>query len=629
MRVVNREDADDARPWHGIAIGVLMLSHIACAVMASNASSDTNRDIFFAQQIASGALFPLTGPAINGALHLGPLWYYLLAPIFLVLPSASAITGFVAAIGASQYALAYRLGQRYANAHAGILFVFALALPSFMDVQLGWLTHTVAIVPSLMLGVFAAANYRESPTPRRAIWVGLALTFMLCAHPTLAMLGGLLAMWCGMRTRTTPARFGHALIVLGLIGLSLLPMIFDQWRHGFADASTASAYIDNDWSVPSLVKGAVLIGAVLENGPRYVSRFWLELSPAAMRPLVVLYALIIVAAGIGLGVRLLRDKARRGLIGLLLALALAQATFVCAIRGIQPPWMVFALWSILAALIALGLEWIGGTSRLARVLVTASLLATSIWSIAVWVHFASAPQKLVDIKASSGKRGSYDVRDYEKAKLEIPMPRLPYRQYLPIARPLCDPVNLYGHYAHFVDITYTVGALQRCGGRTDIRFGGMPESGRTSWFGLQEDVWRKIGLRPKEQIGVLGIAAPVAVWHSPRALTPVLPLLNNYPRELHDKTSRFTVEGDAAPDEAVAIAHRAMRYGAFTVLMAKVDGESVAPRHEDLVSRVFLAPASLGSRGKVHWQFEIEAMPDYVDVLTFRGAGVESSSAQD
>jgi len=619
MRVANQKSIDGGRPWHHAVIGALMLSHIMCAVLASNASSDTNRDIYFAQQIASASFFPLTGPAINGVLHLGPLWYYLLAPVFLVLPNAAAITGFVAAVSALQYPLAYRLALRYASAREGILFVFALTLPSFTDEQLGWLTHTAAIVPSLMLGIFAATHYCERPSAARALWMGLALTFMLCAHPTLAILGGLLALWSGMKAPTWRARLGHALIVLGPIALSLLPMLFDQWQHGFADASTVSTYVANDWSLPSVIKGLTLIGAVLVNGPKYVSRFWLELSPSAMRPLIALYALIIVAASIGLVARALNDKNRRGLIGLLAAVALAQAMFVCAIRGLQPPWMVFALWSILAALIALGLEWVCRTGRTARVLIAASLAITSIWSIAVWAHFASAPQKLVDIKASSGKWGSYDVRDYEKAKQEIPMPRLPYRQYLSIAQPLCGPVSLYGHYAHFLDITYAVGAMQHCGA-ADIRYGGMLEPRRMSWFGLQEAVWPKIGLHPQEQIGVLGITAPVAVWHSPKPLTPVLPLVDNHPRGLRDKILHFTVDGDATPDEAVAIAHRALRYGAFAVLSASVDGEPVEPRHEDIVTRIFLAPANLRSNAKVHWRFEIEAMPDYVDVLTFRGA---------
>jgi len=111
---------------------------------------------------------------------------------------------------------------------------------------------------------------------------------------------------------------------------------------------------------------------------------------------------------------------------------------------------------------------------------------------------------------------------------------------------------------------------------------------------------------------------------------PVIPSLTNYPRELKDKDKvvRFIVDGDAAPDEAVAIAHRAMRYGTFAVLSATVDGESVEPRHEDIVTRIFLAPASLRTLAKVHWRFEIEAMPDYVDVLTFRGAVAEPTALQ-
>ena len=617
----NTDDTSAERRWHTGCIASLMLAQIACAVLASNASSDTNRDIFFAQQISSGSSFPLTGPAINGALHLGPLWYYLLAPIYWLVPNPAALVGFVVAIGTLQFPLAYRLAQRYATRREGILFVFALALPGFLDTQLGWLTHTTAIIPSLILGVFAAQHYCNRPDAKRALLLGVALTFMLTAHPSLALIGGCLTLWCGLRAPDRTARLRHALIVLGLLVLSLLPMLIEQSRLGFVDAPTTLTYMDNDWSAPSLSKGLGLIYAVLVNGPKYVTRFWLILSPSAMRPLMALYGLILVAAVIGLLLRVVRERRMRGLIGLLFALALTQAMFVCMIRGVQPPWMIFALWAILAALIALGLEWICRTGKPAQWMLATGLAVTTLWSISVWARFASGPPDLVEIKASAGKRGSYDVRDYEKAKREIPMGRIPYCQYLSIAQPLCQPVTLYGHYAYFVDISFAVGVMQACGNTSSVQFGGNSDPARVALLGLNEAVWQRIGLQPATRIGVLGIATPTSVWHSPVPLSPVVPLFTNYPRVLTGEVARFTVNGDAKADQAMMIAHRALRYGEFTVVFARADGRDVEPAWKDITTEVFVAPTrATNPQSVVHWEFRIEAKADYVDVVAFGGA---------
>ena len=229
--------------WHVGVVIVLMAAQMACGAFASIASSDTNRDIFFAEQVATGTGFPLTGPAINGMLHLGPLWYYLLALPLLLVRNAAAVTGFVAALSALQFPLAYALGRRFGSTRCGLLFALALALPGWMNVALASTTHPIVAPTALLIGVFTALNYRARPDLPHAVQFGLACVLMLTAHPTLVLLAGALMLWSAARTSTRAQWLGHGLVVLALLALSLAPMLYEQWRDGFADAATSSASI--------------------------------------------------------------------------------------------------------------------------------------------------------------------------------------------------------------------------------------------------------------------------------------------------------------------------------------------------------------------------------------------------
>lgn len=603
--------------WHVAILAGLMIAQIVCAAISSTASTDTNRDVYFAQQIASAQAFPLVGPEINQMLHLGPIWFYVLAIAAWLVPNASAVTAFMAAIGAAQFPLAYVLGRRFGSAREGLLFALALAIPGLMAVSLVSMTHTIAVIPCLLLGVFAAIAYRAKPDWKHALWLGVICALSLHAHPTTFPILGVLILWSAMKTGAPSRWFAHAGIVLALIALSFAPMLYAQWRDGSDDLATTANYAHAVWSLPSLSKGAFLIYAQIWYGPKYLARFWLDLQPAPARLLLGVYVVTLLLACAGLGMRFAKDARKRKLIAMLLGLLILQATFVCAIRPDMPPWMTYAQWPLIAALIAIGLEWVCSVGRVGRGFVALGLIVTTLWSATVWAHMAAGKLDFVEMKPAQGRSSLLaNVREYNKERFFFRMPRIPFREVFSIGAPLCKPTTLFGHYAYFADITYGVGAMQMCGSRSNIQLGGPSPPDRRTLVGLRREVWQSLRMQPAQWIGVLGVSEPSAIWESIQPLYPETPRLSTLPHRLHATIGRFVIEGEAAPDQAVLIAHRAHRYLPFSIVEAKADGVDVKPDYADLMTAAYRLPAGFAASEKVHWRIEVEGAAEFVDALT-------------
>jgi hypothetical protein len=572
-----RPGASPSPRWHWLIVAALMAGQLWCGVFAAVASSDTSRDVYFAQQIALGQAFPLTGPAINAALHLGPLWYYLLAVPLLLVPNAAAVTGTMGLLSATQFPLAYLLGRRLCSAGEGLLFAACLALPGWIVTAFGSLTHPIMVIPSLLLAAFVALAYRARPDAWRAGATGGVLALMCAAHPTLVLPGILLLAWCMVHAPRRALALAHAGLMAAIVFASLAPMLYEQWQVGFADAATAAAYTSTEWSRPSLGAALELIHAVVVFGPQYVTRYWL-----------------------------------------------LHSLFVTAIRAQMPPWMIYAHWLFVAALLALGLGWYL-RFRLAGPVFGLLLAFTSAWTVSIYA-WLNGTTVFANIQPSPGKHGFMDVRDYEDREgPSFRLPRVPFHQLFALGEALCEPVSLYGHYAQQIDYTYAASAMRACRTSRHVQFGGMPQPGRKAWFGLTRAAWEELGLHPERWLGNLGTGAPYAVWHSPVALTPVVPTFANFPRTLAGEVEEFTLEFAAPADVALLVSHRAHRLLPFEVVAARADGQPVAARYHDLTAAVFRAarPATAAS---VQWRLEIRANRNYVDVLGFRAvpaAGAE------
>ena len=595
-------------------IGSLMAVQILGGLFAFIASSDTNRDIFFAQQIASGQSFPLSGPDINAMLHLGPLWFYLLAPALLIWNNAASVTTLMALLSSLQFPLAFHLGRRFDGNFTGVLFALGLAIPSWAIVSFAAMTHTIVVVPALLLGALSVARYRSVPTLSRAAVVAIASALMIMAHPTLVDLVALMWLWAGLGTQGFVKRAAPAVFGFFAIAVSLLSMVYEQWHLGFGDATTTSQYTKSDWSLPSVVQVVRLIYSVLVYGPAYVAHFWLRLGEWPERVFVGVCVLPFLAAVAGIIIRVRQERQIRPLAIGLIAVLIIHAAFLCCIRAVMPPWMVYALCPILVALMALGLGAFARYSAWrAPVVVVVSIAACL--TICLHDYLAQGSPEHVEIRPSPGKHALYDVREYEESELTYRLPRARFMYDFSLSDKLCQRVTLYGHYAYLVDYTYAVGAAAGCGSTANIEFGGSAQAGRAGWLGLDDGAWTALDAKPDFRVASLGVVAPKAIWHSGEPLVPVVPHLTNWPRQLKKESTTFSVEGDAAQSDVVVASYRAHRYSGFEIVSAEADGVSVQPTYQDAILSVFRWPHP-GS-GIHHWKLTFSAVDEYVDVLTF------------
>lgn len=590
-----------------------MLMHVLAGMFAAVSSSDTNRDVFMAQQIASGQWFPLLGPAINGMVHLGPLWFYLLAPALWLWPSAAAVTAAMGAISSLQFALGYSLGRRLASPTEGLLFALALALPSWGVTAFGSLTHPIMVMPSLLLGAWMALRYRERPGHWRAFALGLALMLMCAAHPTLALLGAVLAVGSlSAAPRLGPAML-HALCMALPVLVSLMPMLMHQWLVDAPAADRLSSYARSDWSLPSPWAGLELIHAVIAQPPHYLARYWLGLSREAAAVLYSAYLLLLALAAAGIAVRLRFEPKLRRTVLVLLGLLLLQSMFVAAVRNLMPAWMVFAHWLFIAALIAIGLRawmsrpWLRG--------LVAVLLLVCIGQTAACLVWLSSTEVFPDVDASAGTHPYLDVRAYvDREGRSFRLPRTRFLDLYGLAAIGCQPVSVYGHLAQQIDYTSAVSALHHCGESAHIHLGGPSTPGRPGWLGLQREAWTAAKREPRRWLGRMGLHAPGQILHSGPALQPLRPETSALPRVVQMQVREFALSGASEPGSVIVVSHRAFRYLPFERITLEVEGSAVPAAYSDLTLALFVIPEQPATESR-SWRLQLFASPEHVDVL--------------
>jgi hypothetical protein len=118
-------------PWEVI---VLMVAWVVGGQF-SPASVDSVRDIYEAHAIASGATLPLEGPQLAHSVHLGPLWYYILAIPAALSEGWGGIALIVFLLSALKFWLSFLLGKSLHSFQMGLLFALFLALPSWSSTQ--------------------------------------------------------------------------------------------------------------------------------------------------------------------------------------------------------------------------------------------------------------------------------------------------------------------------------------------------------------------------------------------------------------------------------------------------------------------------------------------------------------
>jgi hypothetical protein len=360
----------------------------------------------------------------------------------------------------------------------------------------------------------------------------------------------------------------------------------------------------------------LLIFAILYNAPKYMVNFWLHVPPQSANILMAIYVSTLLMAMGGLILRLVKCAKDRPIIIGLAGLLLVQAVFTCTIRRDMPPWMVYVLWPLIAALLAMGLDFISGIRAWLRFPVILGITFTTLLSLAVWTHMAMGKTKFVEMNPPAGKYPFHgDIRQYYEDRISFYMPRIPFRQEFLVGKLLCEPNTLYGHYAFLSDFTFGIAALVTCGTRDNVQLGGASDPGRKQLVGLHQKVWKRLGIEPQWKLGTLGVAEPAKVWVSLVPVYPQTPYLTTFPQKLTGTVKRFVIEGRAPKEQAVVVANRAHRYMPFTIIGASANGMDIAPLYQDPLTAAYRVSSEFPAE-EISWRFEIESAPEYVDALT-------------
>lgn len=232
-----------SRPFP-ILLWILVAAALAAAhlTLALNGVffSDSGRDIAVAHKIVLGETFPLIGPMVGGTVHLGPLYYYLIAFPLGLFGTATSVLCFLSLLSLIALPFAYGIGRLLFNSRVAALFVL-LYSGDFLFSLSGVTVGNEALLPLASLALlYAACAAFITREPGYLAWALVAAAAGLQIHPTIVcllpflLIAALLPMPAGRRK--------SLLVGLGLAALLSLPYLLYQASHGWEDLRHVLAY---------------------------------------------------------------------------------------------------------------------------------------------------------------------------------------------------------------------------------------------------------------------------------------------------------------------------------------------------------------------------------------------------
>ena len=471
------------------------------------------RDLFVAYRIVHGEGFPLYGPVLNNTIHLGPVWFYLLAGLLALGRGWLATLGLLGLLASMQIPLAYLLGKAVHSRRAGLLIALGLVVPSWMTFE--WLlpSHPLLSAPCDLAVLLCAARYVRRPRAR--YFAGAALMFALAVHAHPSNVGLVvvpigLALWAW---RSGALRVGHVVAAGVAVLVPLLPFLYAELASGFGDLRHGIGYLGNSQATGATKNVLAIFAGVAWGG----ARVWFE-PTIGWTPRWADLATGVLAAGgfagaIGLAF-LCRDARRRAALAAGIAATLAVFLTTAAIRADTPYYMADVGWVLLAVLVGVGLAAYGERT-------SAKVLRTAVAATAV---LASA--LVLSGTASFQMRGAWPLAWLPLFDIKRPIdrdvdaaPLLSAYAQARSGRFLCSlpAPGLHGAYASQLLIDQGVSMRLGCA-RADVSIGGS-ESEREHWLGLSRNLLQQIGVPATRRIGALGLL-PARPINTVPALTP-------------------------------------------------------------------------------------------------------------
>lgn len=509
-----------------VEIHVLM---VLCTLMGLLASPtvDSIRDVYQAYFIASGQHWPLLGPQLAETIHLGPVWFYLLALPALLGDNWHAVSVFVFALSGLKFYLAWYLGKQLYSPALGLAFALMLALPSWSSTQLLIWTHTSVLETAILAYLLLLRGSLLYARDRSWLCLGTGYSLAIHAHPTAAPFGWLM-IFAASAVRRRPR-----LVLWWLLGFAIpiVPYALFQLIHGLPDLPGLNQYAGTKFAPGGLSEFARLIYSVVVVGPNL---FYQTTLPEDIAPLFITVHWTVVVAGLA-GFLMSVRRISPGLLQLT-AIALVNfivvTLFVILIRNRTPWHLAYA--SSLSLDFIYAIFWAVVLQHAPR----ARFLLAPIVVLAYMSVISGAAARIENGNLRLQEKVFHDVKNL-RSEWGPPGLIIPARHANANGIFLCkEPVALHGPYAAAIDTHAGLEAAFTCGRRDSIVLGGK-DSAYAHWAGVSALMAKALGTPPQLKIGNVSLYAPLAIGDRGNPLNLAEGDLNP-PRELFRSSARET-----------------------------------------------------------------------------------------
>ncbi len=589
--------------WPEIVVLVALLAATVYAAFGTAGFFDTYRDLFVATEIAQGVRFPLAGPPIYSTLHLGPIWFYLLAVPQKFFGISGSIA-FISVLVALKYPIAMRLGWLLGGRQGAWTLLGATLAFGWSVFEPMWLNHASVVETSTFALALSLRSHWQSPSLQRIFWVGVFAALCLHAHPTTLLLavGSVLSAIWRIRVRGICATL--TVLVAGLLPFS--PYFIDQALSGFADVATLSSYVTKAsanstpvlWRVAHLIQGSVFGGfesagrTLLWQSECYFYATWIVLGIGMLSALLSL------------------NGPRRNWLILCVAGLAVQCYFLAVIRPETPFWMIWSCAPPIISFFSLA-AWPSASETTTKKALRASAIATLlIFQLGSLLALGQMREEVRTPLLAVGQRGLMDVAERTTGAQVVVVGRHYFQHLEALGKLLCEPIAARGHLALFMERTLFVGVQNACGSLGPAILGGKPV--RASRALMAKSALRPLGWHTKQPLAGLYEVAVTGVLTRGAGLIPLAQHRQN--QRVGSATQAINFHSVLPAGSALAIFQYMETVPALDVLKVLCDGIERQAFFKEQNVQLF-APCSAAAEST--WQVEVQGTLEAVDVFGF------------
>jgi hypothetical protein len=596
-----------------LVVAAFMAVTIASGI-AGAAGYDTTRDVAQAFAIRQFAAFPLHGPMFASSLHLGPLWFYVLALPLFVQQSWLSVALFVPALASLQFPLAYAAGRRLADRGLGLLWCAALALPGWGSFELVGFAHTNVVPACTMLVLYTLVRLTQERRPGWLACAAAAMSLAVHAHPSTVVLLPIVAVVAVVSLRDAGVLAWWGAVALAIALVPFAPLVLEHFVAPSALLRQSGDYVEGMVRLANIANLPALLDGILVRGPHVVAAAFFAWAPGAGAIVCVATLAVEGAAVAGLVIAVWQ---RRKLAVVALAIAAAFTVAIAWIRPVTPFYMTYVLLPPLAAAGAVGLHTlcakVGTRAAAALVGMLLALYVATVGAIARTIvsgHVAMPIASRMDVKQDDPSPA-------------LPEPWFPAYAVDASGALICahrGPVVLHGTYAFLEDMYLGLDHRLHCGARDVALLGAMP-SDATHLVGLAAPLWTALGARPRMLLGGVGVVPAARVLGPATGFAPadgsVYP-----PHSIIGGPDRTAVlEARIPTHEALVVSQPYAPWMPAPALRVSIDGRPASPLARDAVSAVYMC-RDCTSGTAAAWRIEIDSVaPDRVDLVTIAVPG--------